>query len=397
MNRIYRNILIILFLCVSAILSAKAPKYIFIFIGDGMGAPDVHATNLYKQMTEGKESSLLMTQFPVAGLVTTHCANDIITDSPAAGTALATGVKTNLKYVGIDKNKKPLKSFFQVMKEQGKGISLLTTNAPDDATPASFFASSTSRYKFYQIDTEMAQSNFDFIGGARLRGDSDKNRKTKPVYDIMRENGYTIAEGMESYQQVKNNDKIILLSTNAEEPNAIGLNIDQLPGAMKLSEMTAAALAHLDKRYHKKGFCMMVEGGDIDHTNHVKDLGGTVHEVMGFDEALKVAYAFYRRYPDETLILVTADHETGGLSLGLQSSKYSVDLSPLKYQKISEIRFGKELDRRLSKNGSFSWPQMKKYLEEKLGFWSEYPLSLSEEARLMTAFDNACIKKRGKE
>lgn len=386
----------LLFALAAGSMAAKGPKYVFIFIGDGMGIGSVQATDIYQKLQYGPDTSLLMMRFPVAGFSTTYCLNKWETDSPAAGTAIANGVKTMYGYQGIGKEGQPLTSFFQVMKKQGRGIGVLTTNAPDDATPAAFYASVKNRNQRYQIATDAAKSGFDFFGGARWRGDKAQDAKELPVHELMKQHGYAIAEGMDEFAGIKEQDKVILLSQDTTDMNAIGLMIDEKPGALKLSEMTQACLDHLTKRYSKKGFCMMVESGDIDHTNHVKDVASTIHEVLEFEKAIGIAYDFYRRYPKETLIIVTADHETGGLTVGANSSSYSANLAYAQHQKVSEITFGKQLSQVIKEQTPITWPDMKTQLTEKFGFWKGIPLTLTDEARLMTAFEKACLRRQGK-
>ncbi|MGL4293906.1 MAG: alkaline phosphatase [Bacteroidales bacterium] len=391
-----RSFLFALSCCLAAGLWSQNPKYIFIFIGDGMGMGSVQATDMYLKQVYNPDSTLLMMQFPVAGFSTTYCTNRWETDSPAAGTAIANGVKTQYGYLGIGPDEKPLTSFFQVMKQRGRGVGILTTNSPDDATPAAFYASTDSRSKRYAINRDAAHSGFDFFGGARLRGDKAKDAEPKPALEMMREQGYAIAEGMDEFGNIKNEEKILLLSKDTINTNVMGIVIDNEPGALRLPEMTRVCLDHLKKRYLKKGFCMLVEGGEMDHTNHSKDAVATIHEVLEFDRSLRVAYDFYRRYPKETLILVTADHETGGLTVGTHSSAYKADLSYGQYQRVSQIKFSKTLTKMMLNGKEISWPEMKQMLQDKLGFWDGIPISLTEEGRLMAAYEKAFVKKEGK-
>ncbi|MDE6038581.1 MAG: alkaline phosphatase, partial [Paramuribaculum sp.] len=167
-----RNILSAALLTAALSLSAKAPKYIFYFIGDGMGPGAVAMTQAYNRMVLGSDSVLTMMQFPVASLAFTHSASSPVTDSAAAGTALSTGHKTNNGMLGVTPDTVAVTSIAKVLHDNGYGIGLITTVAPDDATPAAFYAHQPHRSMFYEIGCDAARSGYAFLAGASWRGET---------------------------------------------------------------------------------------------------------------------------------------------------------------------------------------------------------------------------------
>ena len=165
--------------------------------------------------------------------------------------------------------------------------------------------------------------------------------------------------------------------------------IDRQKTDLTLSEITRAGIKVLTKD-PKKGFFFMIEGGSIDWACHSNDAATVIHEVQDLDRAIGVAYEFYQQHPDETLIVVTADHETGGLGLGTGS--YELNLSVLSNQKISEREFSKVLGNLRKKcNGYVSWDIVKNSLSENFGFWKKIRLTLQQEERLKIAYESSFI------
>ena len=140
-------------------------------------------------------------------------------------------------------------------------------------------------------------------------------------------------------------------------------------------------------KYSPDHFFMMVEGGEIDHAGHANDAATIVRDVLSFDESIRIAVDFYREHPDETLILVTADHETGGLAIGNTPHGYTADLQYLEYQRVSKDRFSDAIKALLKSNQEYKWADMRAYLEDKFGFWRAVPVTEDETARLMEKFD----------
>lgn len=362
----------------------KAPKYIFYFIGDGMGFGAASLTQAYNRMVLGNDTPLQMLRFPVASAATTHSASSGVTDSAAAGTALATGHKTNNGMLGVTPDSAAVISIATQLKDLGYGIGLITTVAPDDATPGAFYAHVPHRSMFYEIGCQAAASGFDFIGGANLRGLKNDRGEETDLLEVFDRNGVSVVRGVEAIASAKY-PRIMLLNTSTEYDNEVGLRIDSLPGVLTLPVMTEACIDFLLKKSPDK-FFMMVEGGSIDHAGHANDAATLVRETLGFNEALEIAFKFYEAHPDETLIMVTADHETGGLALANRSMGYRIEPQYLQYPAMSKDRFNGQIQALLRSRMVIDWPYMKDFLAEHLKFYNQIPVSEADELAMQEKF-----------
>jgi len=144
-------------------------------------------------------------------------------------------------------------------------------------------------------------------------------------------------------------------------------------------------------------FFMMVEGGSIDHAGHANDAATSIMETINFDNALNVAYRFYEAHPEETLIVVTADHETGGLATANRNHHYWVDFTPLQYQRISKDSFANWTRQEILSGREFTWPEMKEIISDKLGLYTNIPVDEKEDARLQEMFDKNFRQYKGEE
>ncbi|WP_373798738.1 alkaline phosphatase, partial [Bacteroides heparinolyticus] len=304
-------------LLTSGMTYAQQAKYVFYFIGDGMGVNQVNGTEMYLAELEGRIGikPLLFTTFPVAGMATTFSATNSVTDSSAAGTALSTGEKTYNGAIGMDDNKNVLQTVAEKAKKAGKKVGVTTSVSVDHATPAAFYAHQPNRSMYYEIALDLPKAGFDFYaGGGFLKPTTTADKKEAPsIFPIFEENGYTIARGLDEYRsKAAKADKMILIQKEGAEPSCLPYAIDRKEGDLTLAEITESAISFLTKG-KDKGFFLMVEGGKIDWACHSNDPATTFNEVVDMDNAVRVAYDFYKKHPKETLIVITADHETGGL------------------------------------------------------------------------------------
>jgi alkaline phosphatase len=317
-------------------------KYVFLFIGDGMGKNQVYATQLYRaalKMRYGIDE-LSFTTFPVQSWATTYCADNLITDSAAAGTALASGNKT--KSGTLNKDTTLTKKFTTIAEKAhttGYKVGILTSVGIDHATPAAFYAHQDKRYMYYNISMEMPESGFDYFAGGGFHHPKGKNNDKPDAYENLKTKGYKFIKSKDEFNKLKNGDSKIFVENPQTYPSGeFFWNIDKKEGALSLAEMTKKAIEVLD---NPKGFFMMVEGGKIDWSCHGNDAATTIHEVLAFDNAVAEAVKFYKQHPDETLIVVTADHETGGLTMSNKKYSYNLQLGLLQYQNISSQEFGR--------------------------------------------------------
>lgn len=367
-------------------VAAAAPKYLFYFIGDGMGMGQVMAADTYRRIALGCDTPMVMMQFPYSGILTTYSASSTVTDSAAAGTALATGHKTNNGVLGLNADSVAVNSIASILHDQGWGVGLVTTVAPDDATPGAFYAHVPNRGMYYEIGRQAADSGYEFIAGSCWRGATDKAGNPTDLLEYISSKGVDLVTDV---AKAGSSDKkrVFLYSDNPFNSSNVGFTIDSIPGALTLPEMTEAAIEHLMKVSPDK-FFIMVEGGNIDHVGHGNDGATVAVEVINFDRALGKAYEFYKQHPEETVIIVTADHETGGMSIGNGHVGYTSHTEYIPYQRMSKDMFSRQGEE-LLKKGIPSWEEVKQFTAERTGLWSRVPISEKQEKKLRALYDKA--------
>ena len=339
---------------------AKGPKYIFYFIGDGMGPSHVLGTELYLgelQGVIGRPQKLCFTQFPESAFVTTYSGTNGVTDSAASGTALSTGHKTYNAAIGVGRDTVEVYSVAADLADKGMAIGVATTVPINHATPSAFYAHNMSRHNYDEIAPWMLEAGYDFYAGGDVKG-NDETRKN--VYGKAKEQGYAIARGYNDYlAKAEGAEKIMLYQKDVatELPYAINRTEKDLT----LAQITAAGIDFLEEK-SKKGFFMMIEGGKIDYAAHNDDGATVFQEVLDFDAAVAVAYEFYKKHKDETLIIVTADHETGGLVLGYRGD-YTLNLKALSSQKVSVER----MIEILQAEKETTWERLEQLVKENIG------------------------------
>ena len=388
-----------------ALLGFAQAKYVFYFIGDGMGTNQVLGTEMYLSELKGEigRQRLCMTQFPYSGQAATFSASNGITDSAAAGTCLASGKKTNNGVLGQDAEGQDVRTVAEILKAQGWGVGIMTSVAFDHATPGAFYAHVPSREMYYEIGKQLAFSDFDFFGGAafhqpnlsRLVGNpkSVMGKRTN-LYDLCEEQGYTLAHGFEEAQGLMDAKKMILMqSTDGIDRNKPSYNIpyaiDRKADDLTLEQIVRTAIPFLSSKHER--FFMMVEGGMIDYASHGNDAATVFGEVIAMDEALRVAYAFYQAHPDETLIVVTADHETGGMALG--NSDYTLNLQLLQNQHCSAWILSDKVSALFKDKKSPRWETVQRVLTESLGLYDKVEVTAEEDAALQEAYKKAVSHK----
>ena len=383
---------LLLVVALGAMAEGRA-KYVFYFIGDGMGANQVNGTETYLAALEGRIgiTPLCFTQFPYSAFVTTYSATNGVTDSAAAGTALATSHKTKNGALGVQADlQTPLNSVAVWAQQAGAAVGVTTSVSVDHATPAAFYAHQGARGSYYAIGQDMVKAGFDFYAGSDFLQPTESAEPTAPsLYELCAQAGYTVCRGYKDYQRRnKKADKVVLLQTekasNAQR-NSLPYAIDRKADDLTLQQITRAAIHFLNKQ-QKDGFFLMVEGGKIDWACHSNDAATVFNEVIDMDKAIQVAYEFYEQHPDETLIVVTADHETGGIVLGRGPYELHTDL--LRYQRMSVEAYGAHVKALHDKLGDkLTWQVMLDDLKQNWGFGAGVTLSEKQQQRLQQAFE----------
>lgn len=393
-----RFILISLSLALCSLVSLAEIKYVFYFIGDGMGSNQVLGAEMYRSALEGEplgRVQTLMTTFPYSGNAGSYSKSNGITDSAAAGTCLATGQKTKNGMLGLGPDSIRLTTIAEELKAQGWGIGIMTTVAIDHATPAAFYAHVIKRNKYYDIGRQLISSNFDFFGGAGFHyPQGKKDDKPENLYRVAQKAGYTIARGYKEGldKSLEPGVERLILVQEGDTGKVHGSNlpyaIDRKEGDLTLKQIVSTAIPFLAARHER--FFMMVEGGMIDYACHSNDAATAFGEVWDMDEAMREAYAFYEQHPDETLIIVTADHETGGLALG--NSDYTLHLDVLQNQQCSGWMLQEMF---LKDKKKPSWKEVKQLYREQLGFWDQVEITAAEERELKTLYKFARAEEFG--
>lgn len=340
--------------------SGKSVKYVLLFIGDGMGLPQRAAT----QQFLGRK--LHIDTMPAQGITTTYANDRFITGSAASATAIASGVKTNINYIGVDPQFRPVKTVAEMAKDKGMKVGIVSSVSIDHATPAAFYAHVKTRKMYHEIDCQLAQSDFDFFGGGGLKDPQGKKSK-EPLGDALKmakDNGFRVVTDKADFMALKPGDgKVLAWNANLPDGKALPYAIDMTEKDITLPEFTAKAIEMLD---NPDGFFLMVEGGKIDWACHANDATTSVTNTIAFDNSVKIGLDFLAKHPDETLVVVTGDHECGGLTLGFAGTKYSSYYDVLGAQKVSFQKFTDEVIPAFKKKGG-SFADMKPVITKYFG------------------------------
>ncbi|MGN0826984.1 MAG: alkaline phosphatase [Kiritimatiellia bacterium] len=329
-----RHLPLLLLLTTLTTLAAPTPKYIFLFIGDGMSLPQrMTAEEVAKALGEPQ---LEMNHLPHQAVTTTRSANSLVTDSAASGTAIACGEKTYNGAIGLDQTgTNRLQSCAEVAKAAGRKIGILTTVTLNHATPAAFYGHQRNRGMGYELGLDLIASEFDLFAGG---GISNHNNKHSPryqgdIYLLAPSNGYTLVQDPNAFRALKPGcGKVLATLAKDALPYAIDRENQDIP----LSEILQKAIDLLD---NPNGFFIMTEGGKIDWQCHANDAATAARETIDLNQAVRTALAFASQHPDETLIIVTGDHETGGLTMGFAGTGYAIYPDRLLCQTCSRDQF----------------------------------------------------------
>lgn len=337
---------------------SESPKNVILFIGDGMGVPQV---TLGRLVDRGPDGNLALDGMPVAGFARTHSADQWVTDSAAAATALASGKKTKNFVTGLDAAGATAESVWEKARKRKRAIGLVTTAKITHATPAPFVAHVKHRSQEAAVAEQMLGSDADVLlgGGKRWFGD--------PLLDRYRKAGYAV---------VRNRREL-----EASSGRVLGLfHDDHIPYVLdrkdepSLAEMTSKAIDVLSK--NPEGFLLLVEGARIDMACHASDAPSSVREMIDMDDAVRAALEFARK-DGRTLVVVTADHGTGALAI---TEKVMV-----RRDRFAKVKASCERIEHLLKEGG----DLKSLLRELAGVEDATPEELDEVARSKPGFDRA--------
>ena len=393
-----KKILFGAFVCASAVAFAAAPKYVFVFIGDGMSTPQrLMAEDFSKRTGRGE---LAMNHLARRTETATKSANKVVTDSAAAATAIACGEKTDNGMLGMRPDGTRIESVAAVAKKAGRKVGIVTTVTIVHATPAGFYAHNRSRGDSRAIAMDLVKSGFDYFAGGGIGGwtqpkggyfDTNGNfvkleegREAVPgidPYSLWQTNGYTfVKDDLAAFKALKPGRPVWCVFGESGMDYAL----DRDGSQPTLAEIVEKGIELLDG---PDGFFLMCEGGKVDYAGHANDAGGSVAEQLSLDDAVKVATRFAKAHPGETLIVTTGDHETGGLIRGITGAGAAFDPALLKHQRCTASKFSSILKNAQEKNAAFSFDDAMALVRENFGLGGPVPLTDADRDELKKAFE----------
>ena len=393
-----KKILFGAFVCASAVAFAAAPKYVFVFIGDGMSTPQrLMAEDFSKRTGRGE---LAMNHLARRTETATKSANKVVTDSAAAATAIACGEKTDNGMLGMRPDGTRLESVAAVAKKAGRKVGIVTTVTIVHATPAGFYAHNRSRGDSRAIAMDLVKSGFDYFAGGGIGGwtqpkggyfDTNGNfvkledgSEAVPgidPYSLWQTNGYTfVKDDLAAFKALKPGRPVWCVFGESGMDYAL----DRDGSQPTLAEIVEKGIELLDG---PDGFFLMCEGGKVDYAGHANDAGGSVAEQLSLDDAVKVATRFAKAHPGETLIVTTGDHETGGLIRGITGAGAAFDPALLKHQRCTASKFSSILKNAQEKNAAFSFDDAMALVRENFGLGGPVPLTDADRDELKKSFE----------
>tara|TARA_B100000497_G_scaffold71869_1_gene80701 strand:- start:24322 stop:25473 length:1152 start_codon:yes stop_codon:yes gene_type:complete len=286
----------------------KKVKNIILLIGDGMGLSQVSASQFYNKNTSNFD------RFPVVGLIKTSSSSDLITDSAASATAFASGIKTYNGALGVNTDSLAVKTIVEEISKIGISTGIISTSSIVHATPAAFYTHTKKRSMYEDIATQLVNSDIDFFAGGGIDYFNDRKDKRDLILELEK-NGFSI-----NLEALPNSTKL----TDTKKQGYL-LAPDAMPKMVDgrgdfLSNATHLAIESLST--NEEGFFLMVEGSQIDWGGHDNDAAYLISELIDFDNTIGVALEF-AKLNGETLVIVTADHETGGFTLAEDNGDYN--------------------------------------------------------------------------
>lgn len=393
-----KKILFGAFVCASAVAFAAAPKYVFVFIGDGMSTPQrLMAEDFSKRTGRGE---LAMNHLARRTETATKSANKVVTDSAAAATAIACGEKTDNGMLGMRPDGTRIESVAAVAKKAGRKVGIVTTVTIVHATPAGFYAHNRSRGDSRAIAMDLVKSGFDYFAGGGIGGwtqpkggyfDTNGNfvkleEGSEAVpgidpYSLWQTNGYTfVKDDLAAFKALKPGRPVWCVFGESGMDYAL----DRDGSQPTLAEIVEKGIELLDG---PEGFFLMCEGGKVDYAGHANDAGGSVAEQLSLDDAVKVATRFAKAHPGETLIVTTGDHETGGLIRGITGAGAAFDPALLKHQRCTASKFSSILKNAQEKNAAFSFDDAMALVRENFGLGGPVPLTDADRDELKKSFE----------
>ena len=367
-----------------------SPKYVFMFIGDGMSSPQTNSAQVYNGRNQSglvELQELTFTQFPVVGLQYTQDSTSFCPDSASTATSLSSGFKTHSGVIGMGVDRvTPGTTIAEMLHDKGWKIGIVSTVTINHATPAAFYAHIASRNDYYDIGLQMADSGFEYFAGGSVNKADDGE---KSIYEVLEDKGYLVTNDKDTILSLNaDSGKVYAYSPVLQDDGAMPYDIDAPADSLRLKDFVKKGI---DVLYNETGFFMMVEGGKIDWAGHANDAVANMSDTLALDEAVEVALDFAKAHPDETLIIVTGDHETGGMTIGYAVTGYNTAFDILRNQKCSYIQFDSYVEEAKA-DGSFTFDDMMAMVEEYFGLVAPGETAVNE-ALVMNDYEYAKLQK----
>lgn len=375
------------------------PKYVFLFIGDGMSYPQIQISSDYLgALNEDKDGilngnePLNFMNFEAAGSAITYDSSSFCPDSASSATSLSTGHKTYSGVINMSEDKTAAYETIteKVKKQLGYQVGIITTVNLNHATPAAFYGHQASRSNYYELGLELIESDFDYFAGGAFLLPNGKNNKQKSLYQLAKQAGYQVIKTKKEAEQLTAEDeKVIVISETLADSNSLSYELDRKEKEWSLADYVEKGIEVLD---NEEGFFLMVEGGKIDWACHANDAGSAIQDTLALADAVEKAIDFYQKHPEETLILVTGDHETGGLTIGFAGTNYDTFLTNLENQKISYAKYDSDYVAKYKKNKT-TFQKVLKDIERLFGLVTpERAGKTTKESLILTEYELDLLK-----
>ena len=336
--------------------TVKAPKYVFLVVGDGMSYPQFQSTSGFLgalndedywqaapslddnggAILDGPEYLNFM-NFESVGSAVTYDSNSFAPDSASTATSLSTGHKTYSGTINMDETGTTAYETIaeKVHDQLGMKVGIISSVNINHATPAAFYAHQASRSNYYEIGLELVESGFEYFAGGALLKPTGAEEDQTDLYQLAEEAGYQVVKTQAEAEAVTEGP-VLIVDEHLADDDAMAYELDRTDDMWALADYVEKGIEVLD---NEKGFFMMCEGGKIDWACHANDAASAIHDTQALADAVQVAVDFAAEHPDETLIVVTGDHETGGMTIGFAGTDYDTYLDLLENQKISYAKF----------------------------------------------------------
>ena len=335
----------------------KAPKYVFLFIGDGMSYPQIQSTSDFlgalndedywqaQPSLDDNQGAILdgpeylnFMNFEAAGSAVTYDSNSFAPDSASTATSLATGYKTYSGSINVDETGTvEYETIAEKLHRRAiSELGVITSVNLNHATPAAFYAHQASRNDYYDIGLELVESGFEYFAGGGLLDPTGAEGDQTDLYTLAEQAGYDVVKTQAEAEAVTGGP-VVIIDEHLADGDAMAYEVDRTEDMWALSDYVSKGIEVLSQ--DEDGFFMMCEGGKIDWACHANDAASTIHDTQALADAVQVAIDFAAQHPEETLIVVTGDHETGGLTIGFAGTDYDTYLDLLENQKISFAKY----------------------------------------------------------